>query len=68
MAPPEGGRNEAVPRKLRLAGGRAELDADGIGLAGITPSGITADVRDYVLEGAGSEWRVIHWKRIGFVE
>lgn len=46
----------------------AELDADGIGLAGITPSGITADVRDHVLEGAGSEWRVIRWKRIGFVE
>jgi hypothetical protein len=37
-------------------------------LAGIGPKGISADLRDYVLEGAGTEWRVIHWKRIGFWE
>ena len=37
-------------------------------LAGIWPKGISADLRDYVLEGAGTEWRVIHWKRIGFWE
>lgn len=37
-------------------------------LADIAPNGISADVRDYVLEGDGTHWRVIKWKRLGFWE
>lgn len=37
-------------------------------MADIAPNGISADIRDYVLEGAGPSWRVLYWKRLGFVE
>jgi hypothetical protein len=37
-------------------------------IAGIGPEGISADLRDYVLEGTGSVWKVVKWKRIGFWE
>ena len=37
-------------------------------IAGIGPEGISADIRDYVLEGTGGAWTVAKWKRIGFWE
>jgi hypothetical protein len=37
-------------------------------IAGIGPEGISADIRDYVLEETGGAWNVVKWKRLGFWE
>lgn len=37
-------------------------------IAGIGPEGISADIRDYVLEGTGSVWNVVNWKGLGYWE
>lgn len=37
-------------------------------VAGIGPGGISADIRDYVLEADGGAWKVVKWKRLGFWE
>jgi len=37
-------------------------------IAGIGPEGISADIRDYVLDGTSGVWKVAKWRRIGFWE
>ena len=37
-------------------------------IAGIGPEGISAEIRDYVVERTGDAWTVAKWKRIGFWE
>lgn len=37
-------------------------------LAGIGPDGISAEIRDYVLRGSGSQWTVVKVKLLGYWE
>jgi hypothetical protein len=37
-------------------------------IASIAPNGISADIRDYVLEGTSEKWKVTRWIRLGFWE
>ena len=37
-------------------------------IAGMGPTGISADIRDYVLAPSGDDWKVVKWSRLGFWE
>lgn len=62
------GRPRVGDRTMNVSRANSRWRTVRVIIAGIGPNGISADIRDYVLERSGSVWKVTRRNTIGYWE